>query len=258
MDRARRRSGSTLAIALGCLAALGLFCAGCVTSSSEPIYPADWPALVKSKPDGSVPDLTGTYRAVSEPAAPLEYPSGGRPQEWFFFVPIGGRVPNPSLGRRTLAWHLAGLSGKDDGELWKGLERFSAALMPDARHPDGREDLGWVRLSRGAADAIDVRCGVDSETILEFVLERDTDSTFLAELGSRPSGYAVVDGGVQVCSTFPASPAECSPGPDATAVGYFTFHPAADGSIVMLESLYGAPAGGEIAFQKWWRWRRIE
>ena len=243
--------------AVTALAACLVGCAGTWTSS-DPLYPADWPALVASGDAQTCPDLTGTYRAVSDPAGPLEYPPGGHPREMFMFVTFGPPRPVPALGRRILSWQLAGADGPADGDLWSGLERFAAAMRADPAHPDGQDEVGWVRVSAGAAGRFDIDCGIAEDTLLTFVLGPSPAPSLWEALWFLPAhGYTTVDGAMVIHGAFPASPVESRPGPNRFAGGSFTFHRAVDGSLVMLESLHWAPAGGEVVFRKWWRWRRI-
>lgn len=230
----------------------------CVSVSAEPLYPAAWPPRTLQLGDAPATDLCGTYHAVSDPAPALEYPRGGRPQESFFCVPMGPPVPLPPLGRRVLAWHLAGSAGPADGDLWRGLERFAAALGADDDHPDGRDDLGWVRVERVEGDRYDVQCGVDGETLASFELAPSPSQGLFARLWTVPPGYVVDAGALVVHSVFPAGLVERSPGAHGLAGGSFTFWRSADGSLVMLESPHYAPPGGEVSLRKWWRWRPVQ
>lgn len=236
------------------LAACLTGCAG-TWVSSEPLYPADWPAPEASTAQGDRADLSGTYRALSDPAGPLEYPPGGHPREMFFFVTFGPPVPPPRLGRRILPWHLAGCAGPEDQELWSALERFADALEPDAEHPDGREELGWVRLVERGEGTLDVACGVGGETLCSFALEPAPAGS--GGIWRLPRGSTLVDGALVVHGAYRVSPLECSPGAERVAAGTFAFRRAVDGSLLMLESPSWAPAGGEVVFRKWWRWRTI-
>jgi hypothetical protein len=229
----------------------------CVSVSDEPMYPAQWPPRTFERESSKVIDLSGTYRAVSDPAPALEYPHGGHPQEYFCGIPIGPPEPLPPLGRRVLAWHLAGIQRSDDGELWTNLERFAAALGADADHPDGHDDIGWVTVVRHD-DRYDVQCGVEVEALVSFELAPIPRRGFLARWWTLPQGYSIDDGALVVHSAFPASSVERWPGTRGIAGGTFTFWRTVDGSLVMLEALNFAPAGGEINFRKWWRWRRVE
>lgn len=241
-----------------------LLCTRCLvacgtTSSSVPLYPADWPALQKAgNRDSTTEPLHGIYRALSEPAGPLVYSRGGSPREIFFLVPVSGARPAPELGRRNLAWHIAGLLAlPDGGEPWQELERFTAALEPDAEHPDGREDRGWVKLSDGGAGVLRIECGVGDEVLATLRLAPEPERTFLEAMWTSTRGYRAEDGGLGVTAAFPLSPVERDPGGGNIAAGRFTFYRADDGSLVMLENLVGTPSGDSLAFRKWWRWPRL-
>lgn len=243
------------------LALASLLLQGCIAtlSSSEPLYPTDWPALEPAGEHGAV-DLTGTWRAISEPAGPLVYPAGGQPREALLLIPFlpipipfGSQIPVPQLGRRILPWHLTGVMAEPDEPLRQGLERFSAAIGADA---DG---AGWVRVQPGPGERLEVRCSVGDEVILAFELEPDRDRSAWNQLWTLPKGYSLQDGGLVVHSAFPLpaierSPAAAAEGRNASAGGAFRFQRAVDGSLVMLESLQSADGGQEIVFRKWWRW----
>lgn len=237
---------------LGCAVVI----AGCgTTGSSVPVYPAGWPALIKSK---NAPDLSGTYRAVSDPVGPLVYPRGGRPREIFFFVPVGEPERNATFGRRILPWHLAGLQGSNMQEQWGAIKQFAGEVEPDAEHPEGREEGGWVKVAGQSDGEIRVECGVKGESRGRFVLAPAGKRPALAGLWSNPRGYRIEDGGVKVVATFPVPEIERDGGVSALATGSFTFYRAADGSLVMLENLFGAPSTNTLVFQKWWRWRPVQ
>lgn len=229
-------------------------CAG-TTSSDEPFYPRDWPPRAARADDGSGPDLCGTFRAVSDPAGPLEYPCGGYPHEMFLFVPYARAKPPAQLGRRNLSWHLASVLGPEDEGLWQDLARFAAALEPGPSAPDGEPDLGWVQVTRADGPTYAVRCGVGSAVSCSFLLEPSPAWHGWRSLWSYPPGYTLRDGGLVLRGAFVLSPLERAAESDGLAAGTFTFYRAVDGSLVMVESLHYAPRGGEVSFQKWWRWR---
>lgn len=227
------------------LAALVAGCAGTYTSST-PVYPKDWPARLTSEDASGCPDLSGTYRAVSEPAAPLVYPPGGAPAEMAFLVPYA-KAKTPPLGRRMLAWHLAGKFGPND-PLLHDLKRFAAAIN-DA-------DAAWVRVLPGVDGKINVTCGLRHEAIVRFDLApRNPDKS---EFWNYQPGYICRNGSLIVRGVFPVPAAERghTNNEDPHAAGVFTFSRATDGSLVMLEDLYWSQ-GQEVVFAKWWRWRRI-
>ena len=244
------------------LITLALLLAGCGTrESSVPLYPSDWPALVKGSGE-SCPDISGTYRAVSEPVGPLLYPKGGAPREDLFFIKIG-EVPTPKLGRRVLPWHLAVRPSEDVRD---SLASFDLLLRPDDAHPDGKVDLGWVRITRADAGQFRIECGVDEQVMFAFMLKPAPAQSPVEWLVSSPRGYVVDDGALATYCSITASKMEhvylnkYGKALDyyEDAGGYFTFRCAADGSLVMVENLfYQRTRSNSLSFQKWWRWRRI-
>ena len=242
------------------LIGLVLLLTGCgATTSSVPVYPADWPALVKTDNSKTLPDMSGTYYALSDPIGPLVYPQFGAPVEIFFFVPIG--APDiPQLGRRVLPWHLAVHSSDQQRE---SLARFDAALQKAYAQGGAAAGIGWVRLSRSANGAFDVRCGLDQTTTVSFTLSPASPQSFLQSIWSTPDGYTIEDGAIVTNSVIATSPLERKADSAASlgnAAGHFRFWRAADGSLVMLENLYweySMPGRGSLVFQKWWRWRPV-
>ncbi|MBS0197270.1 MAG: hypothetical protein JSR77_10975 [Planctomycetes bacterium] len=243
---------------------VALFLPGCAGTwcSGEPLYPKDWPPIVAAATDHAPADLSGTYRAVSDPVGPMEYGPGDAPREMIFFISYGDPKTPPVVGRRILPWHLIGFQDEKHADVLKQLEAFSVALKPDAQHPDGQDDLGWVRLkcSRpGESNGIIMECGVDREPMVTTTLVPTPKQTPVDWLTTMPGGYRILeDGAYEINSSFPASALEHFPDSTRNAAGTFRFYRTADGSLVMLESLHFAPAGGEVTFQKWWHWRRIE
>lgn len=232
----------------------GLFCssiliaslAGCAGtwSSGRPLYPDGWPALKSSR---ECPDLSGTYRAVSEEAGPLRYRPGEHPREMFFFVTYGKPELLSPLGRRILTWHLAGVF---DGEVWNALQRYAALL--DTAHPD--MDSGWVRVTRRPDGALGIQAGRDDKQVLDLTLRKESHGW-----GRYKSGvYDCKDGGLMVIGAFPPPPVENPTGQRLEAAAKFTFFRAADGSLVGLEEKYADVVEGNLAFKKWWRWRWID
>ncbi len=242
---------------------VALFLPGCAGtwSSGEPLYPKDWPPIAAAH-DRAHPDISGTYRAVSDPVGPMEYAPGDAPREMIFFISYGDPKTPPIVGRRILPWHLIGFQDEKHAGVLKELEAFSAALRRDAQHPDGQDDLGWVRLSnatRGETNVLTMECGVDREPMVTATLIPTPKQTPVEWLTKMPGGYRILeDGAYEINSSFPASALEHFPDSNPHAAGTFRFYRTTDGSLVMLESLHYAPAGGEVTFQKWWRWRRVD
>ncbi len=229
------------------IAAFGL--SGCIagtTTSSRPIYPADWPALTSPAPGRTCPDLTGTYRAISEEAAPLVYRLGGGPHDMFMFIPVGPEEPAPPLGTRLLPWHLA-------GEFDEGSETWSS-LMAFAAQPDLGNGAGWVRIRGEPDDALLVAAGLDDQTILQMALSRRRQGL----LTYKPGRYKCEGGGVVIYGAFPPPPEENPTGAAYGVGARCTFYRAVDGSLVMLEDAYTGVPQGTMLFKKWWRWRPVE
>jgi hypothetical protein len=228
-----------LSLVVGSLAG----CAG-TWSSGRPLYPDDWPALRAS---AECPDLSGTYRAISDAAAPLRYRPGEHPREHFFLVTYGEPEPLPPLGRRILTWHLAGAFG---GDVWNALERYDARL--DTAHPDA--DTGWVRVATMADGTVAIRAGRGDASLLELTLRKEAHGA-----GPYKSGvYQCEDGALVVTGAFPPPAVENPTGQRLAAGAKFRFYRAADGSLIAIENKYADVNEGNLAFQKWWRWRRIE
>jgi hypothetical protein len=218
---------------------------GCVSSSSRPVYPDDWPSLEASVAGRTCPNLSGTYRAVSEEAAPLVYPPGRAPQEKFF-IPIGPPEPVPPLGLRLLPWHLA---GQYDAEspTWLALKNYAALS-------DRGRDAGWTHV-RGQADgSIAISAGLDHETLLRVTLTRESQGIW----SFKPQVYECEDGGLVVYGAFPPPAVENPRGQTSVIGAKCTFYPATDGSLVMLEEAYTGVSGGTMSFSKWWRWLPVE
>jgi len=226
-------------------------CAG-VWVSSRPAYPDSWPALETSQ---ACPDLAGTYRLVSDEAAPLVYPPGGHPRQMIMFVSFGEPEPVPTLGRRVLAWHLAGVFQDRDGELWSALAAQAPPLDSDPAGTDEGATPGWVEIRSAAGDVLEVRAGRSDETFMEVKLRRESQGFWTA----KSHVYQCEAGGLAIIGSFPPPPVENPHGYPSAAIGAeFTFYPAADGSLVALEEAYTGVTGGNMVFKKWWRWRRLE
>lgn len=232
-------------------------CGGTVCSSS-PLYPSDWPPIVRDASSEQPPDLSGTYRAVSEPAGPLVYPSGGDPYQMVMFIPVGGPIATPTLGRRLLPHYFAGI-GHDQQLQQREVFYFLAELDPDEDHPDGHEDRGWVRLTRKPVDnCYRVEFGVDGLPPHAFDFDPRKAPAWHQDLLHLTNANSMYDGALKYYGVLLVSHAESSNGRLGTSGATFTVYKAADGSIVILESPYWAQAGGEVVFKKWWRWRRID
>jgi len=222
---------------------------GCIAgtmASSRPVYPADWPALASPSSGRVCPDLTGTYRAVSDEAAPLVYRPGGGPHEMFMFIPVGPDEPAPPLGTRLLPWHLA-------GEFDEGSATWSS-LMDYAAQPDLGDGAGWVRIHEQPDGALLVVVGLDDETILQMTLSRRRQGL----LTYKPRRYKCGGGGVVIYGAFPPPPEENPTGATHGVGARCTFYRATDGSLVMLEDAYTGVHQGTMLFEKWWRWRLVE
>ena len=238
-----------------CLICLILFinlsgCAG-TWGSGRPIYPGIWPALDTER---ECPNLSGRYRAMSDEAAPPVYLAGDHPREMFFFVTFGKPMPVPPLGRRVLPWHLAGAFSGSDQEEWNALTTYAATLEAEALHSNPKDETGWVEVQEVAERAIEVRAGLHDRTLLKFVLRKEGQSlwTYKSHI------YECEEGGIAVVGSFPPPPEE-NPTNQKGAIGAkFTFFRGKDGSLIALEEAYTGVAQGNMVFNKWWRWRRIE
>jgi hypothetical protein len=218
---------------------------GCAVSSSRPVYPDDWPALESSAAGRDCPNLSGTYRAVSEEAAPLVYPRGRAPQDKFF-IPLGPPHPVPPLGLRLLPWHLAG-QFDEESATWLSLENYAALA-------DRVSDAGWVRVREQPDGSIAISAGLDDETLLRVALTRESQGIWTY----KPQVYKCNDGGLVVYGAFPPPPVENPRGQPFAVGAICTFYPAADGSLVMLEEAYTGVDQGTMSFSKWWRWLPVE
>lgn len=216
--------------------------------SPRPVYPADWPELAVPADGRSAADLSGTYRAISEAAGPLVYPAGGHPQERFLFVPIGGVKPAAELGRRHLIWHLC---GEFRGDSWDELAEMAAAIEAENLRLGSTNSAGWVRVREEPAGSIKVSAGLGERALIrrELVPKRQPLWTY------QPNRYQRRAGGVEVRGVFPSPAVENPMGiPNPTMGAICTFYRARDGSLIMLENPYAGVAGGNLEFQKWWRW----
>ena len=248
----------TDATRIRCLAVLifAVWLSGCagVWVSSRPIYPDSWPALAALDAERTCPDLSGTYLAVSDEAAPLVYPPGGHPREMFFFVTYGKPEPVPLLGRRILPWHLAGAFRSRDHDVWSALNRYASILETDAAHSDPNAAADWVRVEEMPDSVVKVRAQHHSKVLLSLVLKKEAQGLWTYKSGI----YECKDGGLVVIGSFPPPPEENPTGQSLDIGAKFTFFRAADGSLVALEEAYTGVVRGNMVFNKWWRWQRIE
>ena len=192
---------------------------------------------------------------MSDEPAPLLYPPGGHPREMFMFVSYGKPEPVPPLGRRILPWHLAGAFQNRDHDTWKALTHYAANIKADAADSDPTTEAGWVRVQELPDNLIEVRAGLHDQTLLSLVLRKEAQGLWKY----RSHVYECKDGGLVVVNNFPPPAVENPAGRPSTVIGaVFTFYRTADGSLVALEEAYTGVSGGNMVFNKWWRWRRIE
>ncbi len=227
---------------------------GCATHPGyTPLYPSDWPAIVRASKLEEPPDLSGTYRAVSEPASPFVYSSDPSFRPWGAGDPLRTPYEPQPVGRRLLPAFFCGTGvamKRERSEVYY----FLAELEPDADHPDGREDRGWVRLTRKpATHSYRVEFGVDGLPPHAFEFDpMQTAKGFWAHFDSHTSA-ALADGGLGTWATYSLSMLEGL----GWAAAELTMYRAADGSLVVLEDAFWANSSQGL-FQKWWRWTRIE
>lgn len=235
--------------------AVGHFgCAG-VWVSSRPVYPKSWPALVALDAGRTCPDLSGKYRALSDEPAPLVYPPGGHPRKMFMFVSYGKTEPVPPLGRRILPWHLAGAFQNGDHDAWNALTRYAANVEANATNSDSKGGAAWVRVQELPDNLIEVCAGLHDQTLLSFVLRKEAQGLW----NYKSHVYKCKDGGLVVVGSFPPPTVENPGGKPSASIGaVFTFSRTVDGSLVGLEEAYTGVTGGNMIFNKWWIWRRIE
>jgi len=227
---------------------------GCYFGSSRPIYPASWPSLSALDAGRTCPDLSGTYRAVSDEAASLVYPPGHAPQTKILFVPIEKLEPSPPLGLRILPWHLAGSLGEEKSDLWNALIHYSALLDIYTANFDHKDDAGWVRVQELPDALIEVDAGLHDQMLLHFALKKEAQGFW----HYRSHIYECKNGGLVVFSGFIPPRIENPTGATNGVGARCTFFRAVDGSLVMLEAPYTGVQQGTMSYQKWWRWRRIE
>ncbi|MCP5178982.1 MAG: hypothetical protein H6993_18685 [Pseudomonadales bacterium] len=227
-----------------------LMLTGCVAVrvSSEPVYPENWPAWVAAS---GCPDISGTYHAISDAAAPLIYPPGGHPRMSLLVIPMGPLEPVPSLGRRLLPWHLAGLFSERDTTLFAQLSAFEADVNRFANE-EGQDADAWVAVTRTAENELTISTGIGASHGPMFSIHEGRMGwwTYNSRVYQCDHGTLVVTG------AFPPPAAENPRGWQDDSVGaHFTFHRAADGSLVALEEAYTGVSGGNMVFNKWWRWQ---
>jgi hypothetical protein len=253
---ARRMRRGTGATRIRCFAvlilAVGLARCGIVVSS-QPIYPNSWPAMATLDKGQTCPDISGTYLAVSNEAAPLVYPPGGHPREIFMFVPVGKPEPVPPLGRRILPWHLAGEFDRKS-DLWNTLGRYATTVEADVAYSDQKADTGWVRVQKLPDGLVEIRTGFRDQTLLNLALKKEVQSrwTYKSHI------YTCKHGGLVVVGGFSPPPVENPTGATHGVGARCTFFRAVDGSLVMPEKQYFGPPQGNMVFNKWWRWQPIE
>jgi hypothetical protein len=223
---------------------------GCYVQSGRPIYPDSWPSILAPDPRSACPDISGTYRALSDEAPPLAYAPGKAPHN----APFGSPTPAPPLGRRVLTWHLAG-TGKGEEE-WAALVAYAGSLDADV-FPSGRgEDPDWVRVQRLPGGLIEVQAGLREQTSVQFAI-RESSGWWESFTGAAQT-YQCQEGGLTLWGGFQPPPVENPSGDTRGASAKCTFSKAADGSLVMLEEPYVGVPRGTMSFNKWWRWRQIE
>jgi hypothetical protein len=247
-----KNKGARCLFCLVCLI-LSINLSGCTGTwtSGRPIYPGGWPALDTGR---ECPNLSGKYRAVSDEAAPLVYAPGDHPREMFFFVTFGKPVPVPPLGRRVLPWHLAGAFDGRDQEEWNALTMYMTTLETEVHHSNQKNEVGWVEIREVADKAIDVRAGLYDRAFLNFVLRKEAQSLWTY----RSHVFECTKGGIAIIGSFPPPPEENPTGQKGAIGAKFTFFHATDGSLVALEEAYTGVAQGNMVFNKWWKWRRID
>jgi|APFre7841882793_1041355.scaffolds.fasta_scaffold02405_2 hypothetical protein len=253
--RARTRTRSLLVFALLVFAPLVAGCDG-IPTSSEPYYPADWPAIVRANDDVEQVDISGTYRVLSEQGAPLIYPSDGQVQSSIALIPLGDPEQPPRVGRRALPWYFIGFINNQTAI--EKLGYFLTKLRPNAQHPDGHEDVGWVRISRKSKDeGYTVEVGIGDEPQFEYQFTpRPPEGSGPRYIGFTP-GYWPFDGGLRCLGPVRVSMDESPNGWPGYASVTATMYRAVDGSLIVLEDPFRATIGGEVNFQKWWRWKPV-
>ncbi len=169
------------------------------------------------------------------------------------FISYGQPEPVPRLGRRVLPWHLAGAFPTQDVEVWGSLTRYAASLDAEATAVDPQ--TGWVRVLDLHDHRIELSAGLRDQTLLNLSLTQESQGlwTYKSHL------YECKDGGLSVVAGFPPPSLENPTGAPTAAIGaWFTFYRATDGSLVALEEANTGVSGGNMVFNKWWRWQRIE
>ncbi len=180
--------------------ALTLLVTGCefIPTTSRPIYPADWPAIVRADEGAEPPDFSGTYCVLSEPASQLVYPAGGEARSTILAIPIEGPKAPPQLGRRALPWYFLRLEGTaPTGERGR-VHFFLTKLRLDALHPDGHDGVGWVRLTHQSKEkGYLVEVGVGDTVEVAYQFSPTPEEQLLETHRGMRLGYFPFDGGVR-------------------------------------------------------------
>lgn len=231
-------------------------CGGRINANSRPVYPENWPALETSTVGKICPDISETYRAISEEPAPLVYPPGFHPRQLAFLAKNRKPFPILPLGRRILPWQLAGIQLYGDyyhqqhdnnQDLWNALERYSEDIEAETVQPGLNKKADWVRVLNLPDNRIEVNAGLHERTAVRFVLKKEFSIFTTTNL------YACKDGGVMIYSGFLRPAVETVEGHNtAYATAFFTFYRTVDGSLVAFEE------GTDWIFGKFWLWRRVE
>ncbi|MEI8355823.1 MAG: hypothetical protein WCG31_07020, partial [Deltaproteobacteria bacterium] len=119
---------------------------------------------------------------------------------------------------------------------------------------DPNGEAGWIEVQPVADIAIDVRAGLHDKTFLHFVVRNEAQSLWTY----KSHVYECEKGGIAIVGSFPPPPEENPTGQKGAIGAKFTFFRATDRSLVALEEAYTGVAQGNMVFNKWWRWQRIE
>jgi hypothetical protein len=170
-------------------------------------------------------------------------------------VSYGKPMPVPPLGRRVLPWHVAGAFDSRDDDVWNSLATYASALDSEDRGAEKPGAIGWVEIRNAADGTLQVRAGLRDRTYVNVALSRKGQGLWTY----KSHVYECAKGGIVIVGAFPPPPAENPYGMQTSGIGAeFTFYPASDGSLVALEEAYTGVTGGNMIFNKWWRWRRMD